>query len=757
MHSFVTSFAGLFDPEDEDVPAIEAIEIPAIQRDYAQGREDEAVQNIRRNFLDVLCDAVSGGDPVGLDFIYGEVEDGRLYPLDGQQRLTTLFLLHWYVASRTGRVAETPAWSQFSYSTRPSARLFCERLAKVTLPELDSSPAEWIKDQPWCLYVWRPDPTIRSMLVVIDAIHERLAEADLDAAWHRLVVDDSPAISFDFLPIEDMGAADELYIKMNSRGKPLTDFENFKARFERVLEGSPRSDEFAQKIDGPWADLLWPHHGGDNVVDNEFWNYISYVVELCEWRRGTAPDRHASLLNRARQAFDPTEPDSAEDLDLLFHAFDTWTGSDVDGFFEQHLAAVPATNDQGEAKVVVFGVDAATNLFDSCLREFGNERRFGSQRKLLLYAVLLHRKDHTAAFPNRLRVVRNLLAASEDEVRPSAMGEIVEDVRRVVLEGDLDAVSTLNQAALADEIRKQSFLEAHPEARPVVHRLEDHDLLRGSLVALSLDADRLADRADVLERILSEPELMISFTGALLARGEYQRKIGPSLRFGPPQPSKWWRQLLTGTDRENLALTRAALELVLDALCGPGPADAERLEQIQNDWLQTQEADARFEWRYYLVRYPVMRSGRSGVYRSPDQAMGYSLCMLQGVQLNGYYRDPYLAAIIGEAECADSVVGADNDGPWFIGQATNERWLELKQSGVRLRVVPAGFEVMPPVLDEHRPGFDSVLLERDDIDESGDRVLLNIPQVECGEDLVDTVDRIQVATALLGDLLASGC
>ena len=29
---------------------------------------------------------------------------------------------------------------------------------------------------------------------------------------------------------------DELYIKMNSRGKPLTKFENFKAKFEKFLK-----------------------------------------------------------------------------------------------------------------------------------------------------------------------------------------------------------------------------------------------------------------------------------------------------------------------------------------------------------------------------------------------------------------------------------------------------------------------------------------------------------------------------------------
>jgi hypothetical protein len=95
MPSRVTSYAGLFSPGGTD--AVTSIEIPLIQRDYAQGRTDGHVTEIRERFLDVLYDAVASDAKVGLDFVYGDVEGGTLRPLDGQQRLTTLFLLHWYL------------------------------------------------------------------------------------------------------------------------------------------------------------------------------------------------------------------------------------------------------------------------------------------------------------------------------------------------------------------------------------------------------------------------------------------------------------------------------------------------------------------------------------------------------------------------------------------------------------------------------------------------------------------------------------
>jgi hypothetical protein len=87
----------------------DVVEIPIIQRDYVQGRESES--EIRTEFLKALYSALSKpkGDlslPLDLDFVYGSVEgtEKQVFgPLDGQQRLTTLFLLHWYLAWKDGK------------------------------------------------------------------------------------------------------------------------------------------------------------------------------------------------------------------------------------------------------------------------------------------------------------------------------------------------------------------------------------------------------------------------------------------------------------------------------------------------------------------------------------------------------------------------------------------------------------------------------------------------------------------------------
>lgn len=58
------------------------IEIPIIQRDYAQGREDK--KEIRNNFLNALQESISNNRKIQLDFIYGSKIEESFQPLDGQ-------------------------------------------------------------------------------------------------------------------------------------------------------------------------------------------------------------------------------------------------------------------------------------------------------------------------------------------------------------------------------------------------------------------------------------------------------------------------------------------------------------------------------------------------------------------------------------------------------------------------------------------------------------------------------------------------
>lgn len=236
------------------------VEIPMIQRDYAQGREDQRI--VRDEFLNALHGALNGPHgPLDLDFVYGAFINNAFQPLDGQQRLTTLFLLHWYLAWVDGRSKEfrdrfvTEERSRFRYEVRPSSGDFIDRLAAYeprVVVTASTKPSQLITDEPWFFRSWKFDPTIGAGLNMLDRMHEIFCNTA--GLYGRLVDETAPAITFQLLKLQEFGLSDDLYIKMNARGKPLTNFETFKARFERDLKavwGSPPPASHRRRADAP--------------------------------------------------------------------------------------------------------------------------------------------------------------------------------------------------------------------------------------------------------------------------------------------------------------------------------------------------------------------------------------------------------------------------------------------------------------------------------------------------------------------------
>lgn len=764
MKSYVTSYNGLFSRRGEGIAAVNRIEIPLIQRDYAQGRPGDSVARIRAAFLDALHGAVTTGAPIGLDFVYGDVQEGTLRPLDGQQRLTTLFLLHWYLSWRANRLDQEHGWKQFSYATRPSARRFCEILVKTRPPE-SAVPRAWLEDQCWFLFTWRHDPTIQSMLTMLDAIHERFAGADFEAAWGRLIRPEHPAISFHLLPIEQLGLSDDLFIKMNSRGKPLTPFEHFKARFEHALgESCPsRVDEFARKVDGAWADVLWKYRGSDDIVDDEFLRYFHFVTEACAWNDGQSPAPDLNAL--AESVYGRKNGKAETHLNFLFRCFDTWVGADIAGLFSDFFTrTTPALGPDGGAKVVLFSPLGAetVDLFKECCNGYGDlrgkNRVFSWPQTLLLYAVLLHRLDATSDFPRRLRMLRNLIEASSSELRLDRMPALLGDVRRIVVEGALDDVRNLNQAQVADEVLKAEALTANPTLTRVLFLLEDHPTLRGCVAAFELEAGVFERRAQAFHEVFADPGLWPVVTGALLAAGDYGRG-GDSrvVQFGSGSNRAPWRDLLTGVSRASLAGTREVLGRLLDAVAKRDGDVRSALESFTNQWLKTSAVEGTLDWRWYFVKYPAMREGPSGRYACPNGVLGYDVCMLDKETINSFYRDPFLHAVKRESGVQDSVVqGAVghhwSDGPWFTGYETEPRWMRLVASGTEVRCVAEGFQFRPPGTPVGEHAFLRVCAAHG----VGADNLLKVSQVTVGSRLVDREDRVQRGSALLRDLVSAG-
>jgi len=762
MKGFKTSYFGMFQTPSDDMPAVNRVEIPLIQRDYAQGRDDPAVQVIRRDFLEVLVGAITDGDPVDLDFVYGEIQDGTLRLLDGQQRLTTLFLIHWYVATKTGRLADAARCLRFTYATRPTTELFCRQLVKPEhAPTAEFSvPSEWIADQPWYLFAWRHDPSVQSMLVMLDSIHEYLSKEwiDLDTVWSRLTNPASPAISFYFLPIEDMPSGEEVYIKMNSRGKPLTEFESFKARFERILSDAlppDRFDKIIHKLDGAWTDVLWPYHDGDHIVDDEFLRYLEFIIEVCEWRDGVATS--GRLLDRAERVFATGNPNAQRNVDFLFHSFDTWIDVDIATVFAMHFSRPTDTSSLGTDRVILFESSNIDLFQESCSRYGrmnGKARLFTLSETLLLFAVLIHRQYATEEVHARLRNLRNLTDRS-DEVRVERMVDLINSTERLIRHGSIQDLRGFNPDRVLDEQAKREFLQRSPEQEPILNRLEDHPFLRGRVFAFDLDANSLELRSTAFASI-AQPEHWPLLTASLLAKGDYGYPIGQrAYQYGSSKADQElrWREVFTHYGRGKNGDLPNALGKLLDLVAASSSGTPETLKKVAEEFSNQRRHQQHLDWRYYLVTYPAMREGDTGIYfgehLDTTGNWGYSMCMLRTGSLTGaaLYRDPYLLAAL-----RTSGLAAAFRDPWFSGYETEPRWLRLAASEAGVRCIDSGFELDSPLDERLAARFKQVCDEHGAVDGA----FLPVTQVDRDGHLVDTEDRVQKCAGFLKDLVAAG-
>ena len=314
------TLGGLFQEEKK-------IHVPILQRDYAQGRIDKGY--VRERFLKDMKEAVCNDKELSMHFIYGYAneKDTVFYPLDGQQRLTTLWLVYWYLALRAGKLNdECDNLMKFSYETRKTSREFCRTIcSQMGNYQLADGPVvKYMKNQTWFFETWKNDPTINSMLRTIGGTADSSADG-IDIVFKEIKDGSENPVSFhvaldrlktniyfykvtignDKMPKR---SAERLYMKMNARGKGLSDFEDFKADFIDQFIKNPafknlEIDEedikviLPKEIDNKWNDLFW------NSIEDETDRktdeiYMAFLHRFCLNRWVVAKDGNGDYLVR---------------------------------------------------------------------------------------------------------------------------------------------------------------------------------------------------------------------------------------------------------------------------------------------------------------------------------------------------------------------------------------------------------------------------------------------------------------------------
>lgn len=641
LHSFMDIFDTRFEDGENSIQ-LQKIIIPIIQRDYAQGRDNPDVVRVRERFIEALYKAVTE-NPITLDFVYGDIDkEGNMTPLDGQQRLTTLFLLHWYAAKKENIVKDDYDFlEKFSYETRYSARNFCHELVNYNPEFKKDSLSEEIIDQAWFPLDWKNDPTISSMLRMLDAIHNRFKSVtDL---WNKLK---ERCITFYFLPIKDMGLTDELYIKMNSRGKPLTLFEHFKAELEREIRNidDELANKIMRKIDIDWTDLLWKYRNSntgsldDNIIDDEFLRYFKFICDVIYYRK------EISAGNRGKDVFELLDlysssksKDAEENIKTLERFFDCWLNirdySDPKDFLSSFMA-----NTHEDGKILVkSGSDL--NIFKDCLHTYPDRAKFPLNRFVLLYAITTYLQNldkvTESDFKRRIRIVNNLIQNSRDEISDrqdrNRMPAILKQTEAIILTGTVKDISpNFNVHQILEEKEKIKYLESNPNMASVIFELEDHDLLKGQISIIGIENLNYHERFESLFECDKE-----KVDCAMMAIGNYGQMEGNKRRYqyGTKSNSSAWENLFHKSSNSGFQKTSDILISLLDKY---EKFSNEILEKIAKDYLEKCEVEEKYPFRYYYIKYDEYRPDSYGKMWNDDadaedetEAKGYTFRVMQ--------------------------------------------------------------------------------------------------------------------------------
>lgn len=633
--------------------------IPMVQRDYAQGRTTDDVTRVKNRFLDAiksyLVKSEDDNDVMKMDFIYGEkelvwstttankLEKIIVTPLDGQQRLTTLYLLHWYAAKKGVVEASNYEFlNNFTYDIRPSSRDFCSHLLQY-VPDWSLSFHDQLVDQNWFMGEWLNDPTVIGMLVMLDSINDKFG--NIANLW-EILTGEKARIVFYFLPLSENGLSDELYIKMNSRGKKLTAFEHFKAEYEDLYEkDSDEARTVNHKFDVEWADTFFPYRNQDDIVDNEFMKYFFYVSHILCYEQGIKKSNDEFELIKLVYS---DSPNAVANRNYLEDAFDCWYrvmkdyGS-IDNFFAKYLSGF--TYEKGKVTTFksVYEYFDTQNFFHACVKLYQVNNNFSYSDFLFLYGIITYLINKDAIkedeFIDRLRTLRNLIWNSNSgEIRGDAdyMKDMLCEVKDLMLAGVINKELShkFNGIQIDEEIEKKEKKQEIDIEN--LHKFEDHPLIYGYASGLGYDNLGLVDT--FVSLFDSTPEF-VKIHRAMLAIDNYMQTDSSRYYMGNHNRSTWSQLLHKSRNRNNFEKTMAVLRMLLQRI-----KNGESLDIIINKYLSEKEEEQTFDWRYYFVKYPDMLRGADGEL-TWDDSNDYICTTLNKHQFNGQHWNPFLNVI----------------------------------------------------------------------------------------------------------------
>lgn len=480
------------------------IKIPRLQREFAFGREDNVSKEKRTRFIDAIFSSIINKEPMYLNFVYGTSNGDIFVPLDGQQRLTILFILHWYLIKKNKAdnfLKNSMGRSRLMYDTRYSSTVFFQKLTEFEPIDSHDTIVNQIEDMPWFELAWGHDANITGCLTVLKYIEEKVQTLSNDGI--DVSVEDLNIITFDDIDIEAYEMSDDIYIKINSRGKQLTEFENFKAAFlEKVkILDIAIHNEIAKKFDNEWTEVFWrfvdfnSKHTPAEQLDSMMFNYVRYIAQVTIWEKSLDTlinvNEGYSLISNVGDIFNSAE-DFIEfekwfDIFVRIANFDSW----CDDRFYQTSSVVPTDT----RKIRLWQDPNLLKNLTTGSSSRSSEALFYGLVVYLMNSDNIEEKD----FLLRFRSIRNLLEAGaknayNNTLRYSESANDMEialkQIKNFILGIDSSTItdnSRLRKSQIEYEEKKNAWILKNLSSFETIVRLEDNDKIRGNTANIGFE------------------------------------------------------------------------------------------------------------------------------------------------------------------------------------------------------------------------------------------------------------------------------
>ncbi len=268
--------------------------IPDLQRDYCWG--DRAYANPNdKNPRELVSDFVKNivelfeadeSKRVTLGLIYGyEQPHNHIQICDGQQRLTTLFLLLGYINKCTRGIFQEYIISNkemnddyephLQYAIRESTLYFLSDLARNVFID-SSTDIENIKKSDWYFDEYERDASIQSMIAALNTINHFFIGKTVDMnSLGNFVLDNLCVLYYD---MESRSRGEETYVVINTTGEPLSATENIKP----ILLGKYTEDD-SKTYSDQWEereDWFWQNRGTDKTSDLGMLDFFTWYWQI---------------------------------------------------------------------------------------------------------------------------------------------------------------------------------------------------------------------------------------------------------------------------------------------------------------------------------------------------------------------------------------------------------------------------------------------------------------------------------------------